>query len=151
MKKLASLILAGIALFGAVGCDVARTSADAPTSIDGEVEDPQDVEATKEDAEDNVRQAQLSSDIRAREQRNDLVGEQDERTDADIESEVRAKLEANIPGSKLVIEAEGGAVKIAGTVPAQREYETIKPLAQEIVGVDSIDISEVKVVEPTDS
>lgn len=151
MKKLTSLIIGSLVLFGAAGCDVARTSADAPTSIDGEVEDPQLVEETREDADNNTRQAQLNSDIRAREQRNDILGDQEERADSDIESEVRAKLEANIQGSKLTIQAEDGAVAIAGTVPDQRQYETIEPLAQEILGVDSVDISRVKIVEPTGS
>ncbi|ERT08875.1 BON domain protein [Lyngbya aestuarii BL J] len=151
MKKLTSLIIGSLVLFGAAGCDVARTSADAPTSIDGEVENPQLVEETREDADKNIRQAQLNSDIRAREERNDLLGDQQERADSDIESEVRAKLEANIQGSKLTIQAEEGAVAIAGTVPDQRQYETIKPLAQEILGVDSVDISRVKIVEPTGS
>ena len=149
MKKLTSLIIGGLILLGATGCDVARTSADAPTSIDGEVEDPQLVEETQEDADSNTRQAQLNSDIRAREQRNDILGDQQERADSDIESEVRAKLEANIPRGKLTIQAEDGAVAIAGTVPDQREYDTIKPLAQEILGVESVDISQVKIVEPT--
>ncbi|EAW34757.1 BON domain-containing protein [Lyngbya sp. PCC 8106] len=151
MKKLTSLIIGSFVLFGAAGCDVARTSADAPTSIDGEVEDPQLVEETQEDADSNTRQAQLSSDIRAREQRNDILGDQQERADSDIESEVRAKLEANIPRGKLTIQAEDGAVAIGGTVPDQREYETIEPLTKEILGVDSVDISQVKVVEPTGS
>ena len=151
MKKLTSLILGSLVLFGAAGCDVARTSADAPTSLEGEVEDPRVVEETKQDADNNVRQAQLNSDIRAREERNDWFGDQRERTDSDLESEVRAKLEANIPGGKLTVEAEDGAVVVWGTVPDEREYETIEPLAKEILGVESVDISNVKVVEPIES
>ncbi|MGB3548578.1 MAG: BON domain-containing protein, partial [Saprospiraceae bacterium] len=82
----------------------------------------------------------LDSDIRAREQRNEVLGNESERTDADLQSEVRAKLEANIPRSKLTIEAEDGAVTVAGTVPSEREYETIEPLAKEILGVDSVSL-----------
>ena len=140
MNKLAALLLGGGLLFGAVGCDVARTSADAPDSVDGDVvvEDPGVVEETLEDATSEIRQDQLSSDIRAREQRNDVFGDQEERADSDIESEVRAKLEANIPRSKLTVDAEDGFVTIVGTVPSEKEYETIQPLAQEIVGVDNV-------------
>ncbi|MEB3278952.1 MAG: BON domain-containing protein [Lyngbya sp.] len=151
MKKLTSLIISSLVLFGAAGCDVARTSADAPTSIDGEVENPQSVEEAREDAGKNVRQAQLNSDIRAREERNDWFGDQQERADSDLESEVRAKLEANIQGSKLTVQAEDGAVIIAGTVPDQRQYDNIEPLAQQILGVESVDITNVRVVEPTES
>lgn len=150
MKKFTSFLLGSIVLLSTAACDVARTSADAPTSLDGEVEDPQKIEETKEDASNEVRQDQLDSDIRAREQRNDILGDQTERTDSDLESEVRAKLEANIPGSKLTIDAEEGVVNIVGTVPDQREYDTIEPLAKEILGVKQVKL-DVEVVPPTNS
>lgn len=146
MNKLTTFLLGSTLLLGAVGCDVARTSSDAPTSVDGTVEEPAQVEDTKEDATSEVRQDQLSSDIRAREQRNDVVGEQGVRDDSDIESEVRAKLEANIPRSKLTIQADNGDVVIVGTVPGDKEYSTIEPLAKEITGVNSVNIEQVKIV-----
>ncbi len=139
-KIILSMLLGGAVLFGATACNTARTSADAPSDVDGEVENSAEVEDTLEDANSEVRQDQLDSDIRAREQRNEVLGNESERTDADLQSEVRAKLEANIPRSKLTIEAEDGAVTVAGTVPSEREYETIEPLAKEILGVDSVSL-----------
>ena len=149
MKKLITLLLGSTLLFGAVACDTARTSVDAPDSVDDSpvVEDAMEVEETLEDADSNTRQAQLNSDIRAREQRNDWLGDQQERADSDIESEVRAKLEANIPRSKLTVDAEDGNVVIVGTVSDQREYETIRPLAEEITGVKSLKM-EVEILPP---
>ncbi len=149
MSKLRTLSLGITLLFTAVGCDVARTSGDAPDSVDdgvAVVEEPGEVEETLEDASSEIRQDQLNADIRAREQRNDVFGEQTERADSDLESEVRAKLEANIPRSKLTVDAEDGNVAIVGTVPSQKEYETIEPLAQEITGVKTVKM-EVKVLE----
>ena len=146
MNKLTTLLLGSVLLFGAVACDEARTSADAPNSVDGTVEEPAQVEETLEDANSEIRQDQLSSDIRAREQRNDVFGEQEVRNDSDLESEIRAKLEANIPRSKLTIDAEDGDVVIVGTVPSQKEYDTILPLAQEITGVNNVDIEQVEIV-----
>ena len=151
MKKLTAFLIGSTLLFGAIGCDVARTSGDAPDSINDEVEEPAQVEDTLEDATSEIRQEQLDSDIRAREQRNDVLGEQEVRADSDIESEVRAKLEANIPRSKLTIQAEDGNVVIAGTVPSEKEYSTIEPLAQEITGVDSVDIEQVEIVPEAES
>ncbi|MBE9045088.1 BON domain-containing protein [Pleurocapsales cyanobacterium LEGE 10410] len=151
MNKLTIFLLGTTLLFGAVGCDTARTSADAPDSIGDEVEEPAQVEETLEDATSEVRQEQLSSDIRAREQRNDVIGEQEVRDDSDLESEIRAKLEANIPRSKLTIEAENGDVFIAGTVPGEKEYSTIEPLAQEITGVNSVNIEQVEIVPEAES
>ena len=151
MNKLTTFLLGGILLFGAVGCDVARTSADAPTSTNGKVENPGQVQDTKEDATSEVRQKQLDSDIRAREQRNDIAGNQGKRDDSDIESEIRAKLEANIPRAKLTIQAKDGNVAIAGTVPGDKEYSTIEPLAKEITGVNNVNIDQVKVVPGPES
>lgn len=150
MKNLASLFLGSILLLGTVGCETAKTSADAPDSLNDEVENINTVEETKEDASSETRQAQLDSDIRAREQRNELFGNEQERADTDIISEVRAKLEANIPRSKLVITAEDGKVNIAGTVTNQKEYETIEPLAKEIKGVEAVSM-DVKIVSPEES
>lgn len=151
MNKLAIFLLGSTLLFGAVGCDVARTSGDAPDSADGTVENPVETEETLEDADGEVRQDQLNSDIRAREQRNDVVGEQEVRADSDLESEVRAKLEANIPRSKLTIQAEEGNVVIAGTVPSDKEYSTIESLSKEITGVNSVNIDNVEVVPAAES
>lgn len=149
MKKLATLLLGSILLFGSAACDnnTAKTSADAPDSINGSVEQAGTVEGTLEDGSSEIRQDQLNADIRAREQRNDIVGDQTDRADADIASEVRSKLEANIPRAKLIVEAKDGAVSIAGTVPDQKEYETVEPLAKEILGVKSVK-TDVKVVPP---
>ena len=152
MNKLTLLLLSGTLLLAGVGCDVARTSGDAPTSVEdgAEVENPAEVQETNEDASNEVRQDQLNSDIRAREQRNQVAGDEQVRDDSDLESEVRAKLEANIPRSQLTVEAENGNVAVAGTVPSQEEYETIVPLAKEIKGVNEV-TTEVKVVPPTES
>lgn len=150
MSKLTAFLLGSTLLLGAVGCDVARTSSDAPTSTDGEVEEVSQVEDTKDDASNKTRQNQLNSDIRAREQRNNVAGDRTKRADSDLESEVRAKLEANIPRAKLTVEAEDGSVVILGVVPDQKEYDTVVPLAKEILGVKKVNIDGVKVV-PTES
>lgn len=147
MKRVAAVLLGSVMALGVVACENARTSADAPSSLTGSVNNPAQVEKTREDASSEIRQSQLSSDIRAREQRNDITGKQTVRSDSDLESEVRAKLEANIPRGKLTIAAKNGAVTVVGSVPNEKEYQTIKPLAKEILGVDSVAIN-VKVVPP---
>ncbi len=141
MKRVATALLGGVLAIGLASCDNARTSADAPSDLTDSVDEPAQVEETLEDADSEVRQEQLDSDIRAREERNELIGDETVRNDSDLESEVRAKLEANIPRGKLTIGAEDGAVTIVGSVPSQKEYETIEPLAKEILGVDSVDVN----------
>lgn len=152
MNKLTLFLLSGTLLFAGVGCDVARTSGDAPDSVDegAVVEDRGEVEETLEDANSEIRQEQLDSDIRAREQRNDVLGDPTERADSDLESEIRAKLEANIPRAKLTVDAEDGNVNIVGTVPSEKEYETIVPLAQEILGVNEV-TTDVEIIPSNES
>lgn len=146
MKKYASLIFGSLLVFGISACDVARTSSEAPDSMSDTAEDVGTRAETVEDGNSEVRQAQLNSDIRAREQRNEVLGDEQVRMDSDLESEVRAKLEANIPRAKLTVEAEDGKVSIVGTVPDQKEFETIEPLAKEIKGVKEVEM-DVRVVQ----
>lgn len=150
MKKFTSMLVGTILLFATAACDEAKTSADSPDSVKDNVEQPQQVKDTNADAKNETRQDQLNSDIRAREQRNKVLGNQEVRDDSDLESEVRAKLEANIPQGKLTVDAENGTVKVVGTVPSQEKYDTIEPLAREIKGVNNVNV-DVKIVSPTES
>jgi len=141
MKKLASVLMGGLLLVGAVACDNAsRTSQQAPQSTNTTTQAPESDEAqdTNKDANSEVRRRQLESDTRAREQRNEMLGDKGERSDDDIQSEVRNKLEANLPASQLAVEAEDGNVTISGTVPTQPQLQRIEPLAKEINGVENV-------------
>ncbi|BAU62753.1 transport-associated [Stanieria sp. NIES-3757] len=150
MKKLSALLLGSVLMFGVAACgDGEKTSTEAPNNVNENVQNPQKVEETKEDAASQVRRDQLNSDIRAREQRNDITGDQTVRDDDDLASEVRSKLEANIPRSKLTVEAEDGNVVVAGTVPSQDEYSKIEPLSKEILGVKAVKV-DAKVVPATE-
>jgi Predicted periplasmic or secreted lipoprotein len=60
------------------------------------------------------------------------------RAQGDLESEVRSKLEANLPASQLTVTAKDGVVTVSGTVPTQPQYERINPLAKEIKGVTEV-------------
>jgi osmotically-inducible protein OsmY len=148
MKKITPFLLGLAVLFGAGACqDVSRTSADAPVTPEGTVDEPAQVGETYDDARNETRRAQLDSDIRAREQRNDVMGDPLERADSDLASEVRSKLEANIPRGKLAVFAEDGVVTVTGTVPNQDEYNSIPVFAEEILGVKEVKV-DVQVVDP---
>lgn len=141
MKKLMTLLLGSALLLGGVACsNEARTSTDAPASTEEATEAPETDEAQtiEDDGTNDIRQQQLDSDIRAREERNDITGGDADRADSDLASEVRSKLEANLPASQLTVEAENGVVKVAGTVPTQPQYDRIDPLAREIKGVQEV-------------
>ena len=142
MKKITPLILSSILLLGAVACDNnAKTSSNAPDSTEepGKVVTDRTVETDKNDATSQVRRDQLNADIRAREQRN-LTGESANRADTDLASEVRSKLEANIPASQLTVTAKDGAIVVSGTVQTQEQLNKIDPLAKQIKGVKSVKV-----------
>lgn len=143
MNKLIIPLLSGIFLFGAVACnDAARTDRQAPDEPGATVEAPTTEEAqeSQEESTGQVRRDQLDSDIRAREERREIFNGEGQRDDGDLQSQVRSKLEANLPASALVVESNDGIVTISGTVPTQEQYNRIEPLAREIDGVREVNV-----------
>lgn len=151
MKKLIPLLISGVLVVGAAGCQTeSKTSSDAPSSTTETVNAPtkETAEKSQSDATSEVRRDQLNSDIRAREQRNNATGGDTDRADADLQSEVRSKLEANLPASQLTVDSKEGTVTIGGTVPTQEQLNKIPTLAQEIKGVKGVKVA-VKVAPAT--
>jgi hyperosmotically inducible protein len=143
MNKITSFILGSLLLMGTVACaNNDKTSSNAPSSPGktGEVPSDKTVQNNQKDASSQVRRDQLNSDIRAREQRNNITGGDANRANADLSSEVRSKLEANIPKGQLTVAAKDGAVIISGTVLTQEQFDKIEPLAKQIKGVKSVNV-----------
>src|SRR4028119_2331876 len=105
MNKLTPILISSILLFGAAACsDTAKTSADAPNSTTENTTSPppaETVQKTQSDATSEIRKNQANSDIRAREQRNNVTGGDATRAEGDLESEVRSKLEVNITKGQI--------------------------------------------------
>ncbi|MBD2357784.1 BON domain-containing protein [Tolypothrix sp. FACHB-123] len=152
MKKFTPILISSLLIFGAVACDnTERTSESAPANPNEAVERPdaQATEAAQNDAQSELRRRQLNADIRAREQRNNATGGDTQRAAADLASEVRSKLEANIPNGALTVEAaENGTVTVGGTVNNQDQLNKIAPLSKEIKGVKQVVVKAV-VAPPT--
>jgi hyperosmotically inducible periplasmic protein len=144
MRKLAALLLGSALLMGAVACtETSKTSSDAPNSAEKNGQSPtnETVKTNQDDAASQVRKNQLNSDIRAREQRNNMTGGDADRANGDLSSEVRSKLEANIPKGNLAVTAKDGAVVVTGTVTTQEQLDKIKTLAEGIKGVKSVNVA----------
>ena len=150
MKKLTLFLLSSILLLGTIACqNTAKTSADAPDSTQEspKVPDAKTVQANKQDAQSQIRRNQLDADIRAHEQRNNAFNQSGtDRSNAALATEVRDKLEANIPASQLVVEAKNGVVTVSGSVVHAENLKKIE-LARQIKGVKNV-VNKVKVVEP---
>ena len=147
MNKLTPILLSSILLFGGAACsDGAKTSTDAPNSATENTTSPppaDTVQKTQGDATSEIRKNQANSDIRAREQRNNVTGGDAIRADGDLQSEVRSKLEVNITKGALTVEAKDGLVTVGGTVPNQTDLAKIEPLAKEIKGVKEVNVTAV--------
>jgi osmotically-inducible protein OsmY len=158
MKKLTTFLLSGVLLFGAAACaNDAKTAADAPNTTEASPTAPE-AEAAKDaeaDAKSKVRRDQLNSDIRATEQRNNALndGKAEGKDDEAVASEVRSKLEANLPASALVVDGkENGLVIVSGTVPTKQQFDKIETLAKEIKGVKTVQVkATVAPAKPEDS
>jgi hyperosmotically inducible periplasmic protein len=141
-----STLLMGVSLVIALSaCSDTKTASDAPktTENNAQVTTDKNVKTTQDDAQSEVRKKQLEADIRAREQRNNAGGDPQKRTEGDLASEVRSKLEANIPNGKLTVTAKDAEVTIAGVVPKQDQLDKIKALAMEIKGVKTVTVKAV--------
>ncbi|AFY93765.1 BON domain-containing protein [Chamaesiphon minutus] len=132
------LVLSVLLTMSLSACTTAsKTASDAPSSTASNGTTPTSTSANdnKGDAQSDVRKKQIESDIRAREQRNAIGGDPQKRDPEDLASEVRGKLEANIPSSKLTVTAKDAEVTVSGTVASQDQLAKIKPLALQIKGV----------------
>ncbi|MEH2266366.1 BON domain-containing protein [Nostoc sp.] len=142
MQKLTPFLISGLLVFGVAACDNAsKTSESAPNNPNEAPQTPtaKITQASQQDAQSEVRRKQLDADIRAREQRNNTTGGDTQRAKGDLSSEVRSKLEANIPKSQLTVSASGdGIVTVGGTVSNQKELAKIEPLSKQIKGVKTV-------------
>lgn len=139
------LMVSGLLMVTLSACNAAKTTADAPksTASNGQVPAAKDAVATQNDAQSEMRKKQLEADIRAREQRNNMGGDPQKRADSDLASEVRSKLEANIPNGKLTVTAKDADLTVSGVVKTQGQLDKIKPLAMEIKGVKHVTVKAV--------
>lgn len=141
MKNLTYLLISAWLISGVVGCEnPSKTTVSAPNAHESpEAPNVETTEAAREDAQSDVRRNQLNSDIRAREQRNNASGGGSERNTRDLASEVRSKLEANLPDTQLTVNAvKDGTVVVSGTVNNQEQLAKIQPAAKEIKGVKDV-------------
>jgi hyperosmotically inducible periplasmic protein len=138
-----SCLMLSILLIATVSaCSDSKTSSDAPNSTEsnGQISSTENLKSTQNDAQSDTRRRQLNADIKAREQRNNIGGDSQKRSEADLSSEVRSKLEANIPRGKLTVMAKNADITVSGVVPTQDELDKIESLAMEIKGVNNVTV-----------
>jgi hyperosmotically inducible periplasmic protein len=142
MKKFTFALVGAMLAIGVGACqNPARTSTEAPDSTAAAPEsvDKPAAQTNQNDATSELRRKQLNADIRAHEQRSEMTG--GNKADDDLKSQVRSKLEANLPASALAVDAKDGAITVTGSVVNEAQLQKIEPLAKEISGVTSVTIN----------
>ena len=134
------LLFSSLLIVTLSACSDPRTTANAPdsTQTNGGFVTDENAKAAQNDAQSQIRKKQLNQDIQAREQRNDIGGDPQQRAEGDLASEVRSKLEANIPNGTLTVSAKKAEVTVSGVVMNKADLDKVKPLAMEIKGVRSV-------------
>lgn len=149
-KRFALPLILSITLMTTVSActNAAKTTSDSPNVKDnnGEVSTLENAPLAQDDAQSQTRKNQLNADIQAREQRNNVAGDSLQRAEEDLSSEVRSKLEANIPRAKLTVVAKNADITVSGVVTTQEELNKIESLAMEIKGVNNVMVT--AVVDP---
>ena len=145
MKKLTTVLLTSLLVLGTAACSsLNKIGANAPAQVEEINNAPHKSEANQNlgDLGSKIRQKQLDEDLQAREQRNDLFnnGSAENRPSIDLASEVRDKLEANLPNSVLSIAVNKGIVTVEGSVSTPEELARIKTLAEQIKGVRGVNV-----------
>lgn len=137
---LASLLIGSAAIIGYTNYyeKVAKTSISAPNSLanNGKLLTSATELKNSLDATSRTRKFQINSDIRAREQRYQYLGREKSKSDRHLQSEIRSKLELNLPTASLAVNSENGKVTVVGRVKEISELEQIEKLIREINGVD---------------
>ena len=143
MKSPTSILLGSLLALSVVACDnAAKTSSSAPNSTASPTTEQNNssTQTNQNDATSELRRKQLNSDTRAIEQRNNAAGDKNVKMDGDLKSQVRDKLEANLPASALAVDAKDGAVTVTGSVVNQEQLQKIETLSKQIGGVKSVTV-----------
>jgi|UPI000370504A osmotically-inducible protein OsmY len=130
MKKLIVFLMSGILLAGTVACqqEAAKTGPETPGAANENTKAPvKEASQTSQTSNKAVTTSKSSA--------NDLI------------SAVSKHLKEKLPGSKLEVEGQDGAITVKGTVPSPAELKKVVPLAKEVKGVKTVKV-EAK-VEPT--
>ena len=129
-QGLGTLLIGATRIIGYINYyeDVAKTSIDAPNSIEtsGKVLNSSTELKNRLDAVSKIRKAQANADLRAREQRHRVFGQGKSKSDRDLQSEVRSKLETNLATALLAVKSSQGIVSVAGMVRTPIQLERIK-------------------------
>jgi hyperosmotically inducible periplasmic protein len=130
MKNLIPVIISGILLVGAFGCQ--ETSNNASQT-------PQNTSAA---SPLTAKPASVTTQITGKTEKTAAT-----KSDGALKTEVAKKLKESLPSNKLAVESKSGEVVIKGTAASQAELQKAEKLVKEVKGVKSVKV-EAKVQPP---
>ncbi|MDZ8052770.1 MAG: BON domain-containing protein [Aulosira sp. ZfuVER01] len=148
MKKLIPLLVSGILVVGAVGCqDATKTSSDTSTTneVSKTAKEASQKTATgaknaTETGKTAVKETGDKTKTAVKEAAANTKTAVKGAAESTSKSLILSKLSEKIPGSKLVVEDKDGVVTVTGTVPTEADLKKIVPLVKEQKGVKSVKV-----------
>ncbi|BAY08542.1 BON domain-containing protein [Calothrix sp. NIES-2098] len=159
MKKLIPLLVSGILVVGAVGCQEAtKTSSDTSTTntstqpvkeasqktATGAKTATETAKTTAKETGDKTKTAAKATTETGKTAVKQAAANTKTTTKAAAESTsknlILSKLSEKIPGSKLVVEDKDGVVTVKGTVPTEADVKKIESIVKEQKGVKSVKV-----------
>lgn len=137
MKNLVPLLISGILVVGAFGCQAnPKDTSKAPQNIGAA-------------SPLTAKPASQTTQLPGKTEKTSATKNTTETTKSDgvLKTEVAKKLKEGLPSNKLEIETKAGEIVIKGTAASQAELQKAEKLAKEVKGVKSVKI-EAKVQPP---
>jgi osmotically-inducible protein OsmY len=130
MKKLIPLLISGILVVGAFGCQESHKDADKA------LQNPSAVSPLP------VKPASQTTPITDKIEKTAATKNTATTTQSEgvLKTEVVKKLKENLPNNKLEVEAKADEIVIKGTAASQTELQKAEKLAKEVQGVKSVKI-----------
>jgi hyperosmotically inducible protein len=141
MKKLIPILVSGILVVGIFGCqDATKTGSETPGTTNEAVKPAKEATQKTDTAAKGGAEAEKTTKTTAKGTAETAKQAPANAAAGTTKSSILSKLEASIPGSKLVVEDQAGAVTVKGTVPTEADVKKIEPLVKPIKGVKSVKV-----------
>jgi hyperosmotically inducible protein len=139
MKRSLAISFSSFALLGLVACGAPENDVEGLNEANPQLNSEEN---------DSIRENQLESDQRARQERQDIMGDpesplpgagSDAGSDPALAEQVQAELDTQLPGNQLIVDATTeGDVTISGETFSEAEWQEIEAIASNVEGVRSV-------------
>lgn len=147
MKKLITLLVTGVLVIGAFGCqDAPKTGSETPSTTNEAAQVPaKPASQTNQTTDKTIANIPATETTPLVANTGTKVKIDSEKTTAtkaksDLKNEVSEKLNKGLPGNKLQVENKEGKIILKGTAASKEELKKAETLAKEVKGVKTVKV-----------